>query len=273
MVARWWDRYGLARWAKIHNIRKFMLQYLLILSERKAKKMPENQFDVTEHFGTQYSSIYDNKIRKVIPGYQAMHEMAQFLLADNLPSSASILVAGVGTGQEAISYATNHAEWHIIGFDPTEAMLSIASTRVRDLVLSDRISLVQGFIDDVDVNQRFDAATSILVMQFLPDNGEKQAYLKEISKRLSVGAKFILVDLEGDQCSDNFNLLMSAWKAHQYGTREDTEQVKVDFEHINRDLHFVPSMRIEALLNNAGFTEVQKFYKAYLFGGYIATKQ
>jgi len=111
------------------------------------------------------------------------------------------------------------------------------------------------------------------IMQFLPDNGEKQAYLNEISKRLSVGAKFILVDLEGDQCSDNFNLLMSAWKAHQYGTREDTEQVKVDFEHINRDLHFVPSMRIEALLNNAGFTEVQKFYKAYLFGGYIATKQ
>ncbi len=66
---------------------------------------------------------------------------------------------------------------------------------------------------------------------------------------------------------------MLAWKAHQYGTREDTEQVKVDFEHINRDLHFVPSMRIEALLNNAGFTEVQKFYQAYLFGGYIATKQ
>ena len=232
----------------------------------------EKQFDAARHFSEQHSSVYDEKIRKVIPGYQVIHELVRYLLEDNLPSTAKVLIAGTGTGQEILAYSKNNPEWLLVGFDPTESMLSVAKQKVQNGSLEKRVKLIQGFIHDVD-ESGFDAATTILVMQFLPDNGAKQQYLNEISSRLKSSAKLILVDLEGDKESVEYKLFISAWKAHQLSTREDEQQVIEDFEHIDRDVQFVPQHRIETLLDKAEFSNIQKFYKAYLFGGYIATKK
>ena len=234
--------------------------------------MAEKHFDANKHFSEHYSSVYDEKIRKVIPGYQVIHELVRYLLEDNLPSTAKVLIAGAGTGQEILAYSKSNPEWLLVGFDPAEPMLSVAKQMVKNSNLEKRVKLIQGFIHDVD-ESGFDAATTILVMQFLPDNGAKQQYLNEISSRLKSGAKLILVDLEGNKESVEYKLFISAWKAHQLSTRNDVQQVIEDFEHVDRDVQFVPQHRIEDLLNNAGFSNIQKFYKAYLFGGYIATKK
>ena len=65
---------------------------------------------------------------------------------------------------------------------------------------------------------------------------------------------------------------VSAWKNYQYSTRDDKEQIEKDFAHIDADLQFVSEERLFKLLEIAGFTNVCKFYKSYLFGGYIAEK-
>ena len=64
--------------------------------------------------------FYDEKIRKVIRGYNEMHDLSYYLLKDNLPEDAKILVVGIGTGHEAIKYAENQEGWHIVGVDPTQ---------------------------------------------------------------------------------------------------------------------------------------------------------
>ena len=61
---------------------------------------------------------------------------------------------------------------------------------------------------------------------------------------LKKGAKIIVIDLEGEKGSEKFNLLLSAWKSHQYSTRDDNEQIDKDFEHVDTDLQFIPEDRI-----------------------------
>lgn len=234
--------------------------------------MPENNFNPAEHFGEDLSLVYDERIREIIPGYEAMHEIAQYLLEENTKDKATILVAGVGTGHEAIAYAKSRPDWNIVGFDPSAKMLAAAREKIESLNIQDNIEFIHGSIEDVSPEILLDGATSILVMQFLPDNGTKQHYLNEISKRLEHCARIILIDLEGDKYSSEYNMLLEAWKYHQFATREDEKQIARDFEHVDENLHFVSEERIRELLIAAGFSDICKFYKSLLFGGYIATK-
>lgn len=233
--------------------------------------MNEN-FDVTRHFDIKRSNGYERKIRRVVPGYEAMHEMAHFLLKAQLPEQARILVLGAGTGQEVISYALANPGWIITGVDPTESMLTVAHQQVAALNLADRVQLHLGYLDSLEAASLFEAATSILVMQFLADDGSKETYLRIIASRLKPQARLILVDLEGEKGSDEFETFAASWKGHQLGTRTDRAEVEKDFDHILRDIQFVPQQRIVELLESAGFTQVRKFYQAFLFGGYVAEK-
>ncbi|MCP5004211.1 MAG: class I SAM-dependent methyltransferase [Planctomycetes bacterium] len=231
----------------------------------------KKDFDAKEHFGDKHATIYDEKIRKVIRGYGEMHDLSYYLLKDNLQETAEILVSGIGTGNEAITYARGQKSWHIFGVDPTPEMVQSAKKKISQLGLTNQIEVIEGKVENIEKID-FDAATSILVMQFLKDNGDKEKYLQNISTKLKKGAKLILIDLEGEKNSANFNLLLSAWKCHQYCTRADTEQIDKDFENVDSDLQFIAEKRINELLQAIGFIKVCKFYQSYLFGGYISEK-
>lgn len=236
--------------------------------------MEENNrdFDAVKHFDSKRASVYDSKIRRIVPGYEAMHDLSLNLLNRHFPSQANILVAGAGTGQEAIACAQANPSWRITGVDPTEKMLSVARIHVEDLNLYNRVQLHLGWVKDLQSNLYFDAATSILVMQFIPDDGGKREYLQEISSRMKPGGKFIIIDLVGDKTSKEFEVFLSTWKARQLRMGEDAEEVQKDFEHISRDIQFITENRMNNLLQEVGFKNICKFFQAYLFCGWVADK-
>ena len=133
----------------------------------------EKQID----FNGEWSNEYDDTAHKIIPAYHSIYELTQHLLRDRLKKEARILVAGAGTGKEIIDCSQNNPYWFFTGFDPAKPMLSIARKKVAAASLENRISLVLGLVDEVAEND-FDAATSILVMDFLPDDGAKLNFLK-----------------------------------------------------------------------------------------------
>jgi tRNA (cmo5U34)-methyltransferase len=165
----------------------------------------------------------------------------------------------------------NNPHWSFTGFDPSESMLSIARKKVAAASLENKIFLVLGLIDDV-AEKDFDAATSILVMHFLPDDGTKLNFLKGIADKLKPGALIVLVDLEGEIGSDEFNTLNAAWKNQQLFIRGENDRVREEFVIREKEVHFIPQKRIESLLEEVGFIKIHKFFKAYLFGGYVAEK-
>ena len=223
-------------------------------------------------FNGEWSNEYDDIAPKIIPAYHSIYELTQHLLRDRLHKEAKILVAGAGTGKEIIDCSLNNPHWYFTGFDPVEAMLSIATKKVAAASLEDKISLVHGLIDDV-VEKDFDAATSILVMHFLPDDGTKFNFLKGIADKLKPGATFVLVDLEGEIGSEEYTALNAAWKNQQLFTRGENDRVSEEFIIREREIQFIPQKRIESLLEEVGFLKINKFFKAYLFGGYVAIKR
>ncbi|MCP3927427.1 MAG: class I SAM-dependent methyltransferase, partial [Desulfobacterales bacterium] len=223
-------------------------------------------------FSGDLSNEYDDIVHKIIPAYQTLYELTQHLLRDKLGAEAKILVSGAGTGKEIIDCSQNNPNWSFTGFDPAEPMLTIARKKVTAASLTNRISLVHGLINDV-AEKEFDAATSILVMHFLPDDGTKLSFLKGIADKLKSGAVLILVDLEGEKGSDEFNSLNSAWKDQQLFKRGDKEKVKDEFELRDKEVHCITQKRTESLLEEADFIKIQIFFKAYLFSGYVAVKK
>lgn len=110
-------------------------------------------------------------------------------------------------------------------------------------------------------------------MHFLPDDGAKLNFLKAIADKLKPGAPIVLVDLEGEIGSGEYNVLNAAWKNQQLFIRADNDRVNEEFAMREKEVHFISEKRIELLLEEAGFIQIQKFFKAYLFGGYVAIKR
>jgi tRNA (cmo5U34)-methyltransferase len=235
---------------------------------RKNETNMKKQID----FEGEWSNEYDDTAQKIIPAYQSIYSLIHHLLRSRLNNGAKVLVAGAGTGKEIIDYSQNNPTWFFTGFDPANSMLSIAKKKITAASLENKISLILGQVDDV-LEKEFDASTSILVMLFLPDDGTKLKFLKGIADRLKPGALMVLVDLEGEIGSEEYDILNKAWKDQQFFVRDEKDRVLEEFEIREKEVHFIPQKRIESLLTEAGFIKIHKFFKAYLFGGYVAIKR
>jgi tRNA (cmo5U34)-methyltransferase len=215
-------------------------------------------------------SNYDIKIRYLVPGYETIFNLMLALLHQKLPEQASLLIVGAGGGSE-LSVFGRGSQWQFTGFDPSSEMLSAASSKVEALGLSERVCLIQGTLADVPATT-FNAATCVLVMHFLPDNGSKLLLLKSIHQRLESGAPLFLVDLGGERGSEQFEQILAAWKFHAISTGAPVEFIEEQLEEVIPHFAVVPEKRAVELLNEAGFTEIMPFYKALMFSGWMAIK-
>jgi tRNA (cmo5U34)-methyltransferase len=224
-------------------------------------------------FDRDRATQYDLDIRKAIPGYESLHGMAQSLLQTSLSGSAKLLIVGSGTGIELVNYSKLNLEWSLTGVDPSSEMMAIAKSELINQGLQERINLHTGYVNSLPEAEPMDAATLILVMHFLPDDGAKLQLLKDIAQRLKPGAKFIIVDLFGDKSASYFSEFFKAWQDFYFSQLDDETRTKVEAKFqpsINNSMYFVTEARIIELLQAAGFSQIKKFYNAFLFGGWIA---
>lgn len=224
-------------------------------------------------FDSDRANRYNQNIRQAIPGYEALHDMAYTLLEINLRESARLLIVGSGTGMELITFRQRQPKWLLTGVEPAAEMMAIAKCDLTAQGLQDQVDLHTGYVDTLPETQAMDAATLMLVMHFLPDDGSKLSLLQNIAKRLKPEATLILADLYGDRSLPSFQQLMSAWKSLYFSLLDDESRKKAeqDFQNsLDNSVYFVSEARIIELLQTAGFSGITKFYNAFLFGGWIA---
>ncbi|MBE9216751.1 class I SAM-dependent methyltransferase [Plectonema cf. radiosum LEGE 06105] len=215
---------------------------------------------------------YDNIAPLALPGYEAMHQMALACLQANLSPEANILVVGAGTGMELIKFALGNPKWQILGVDPSEKMLAIAQDKIQQHDLSEQIKLFQGYTDNLPETSIYDAATSILVMHFIPDDGGKLAFLQSIAQRMKSSSTFILVDAFGEKGTDNFQQIVAVIKKfwQQTGVPE-AKQIEL-LETLEQGVYPISETRVLELLEQAGFSKVIRFYTGLWIGGWMALK-
>src|ERR1700690_2383144 len=132
-------------------------------------------------FTDERAKTYDSRVRQHIPGYEILHGLSETLLAAELPEKASVLVVGTGTGMEMVDWAPKHPGWNFMGTDSAQAMLGIAQQKVAEAGLSNRVRLHCGNVQDLP-EESFDAATSLLVLHFVPEE-QKRDMLSAIAER------------------------------------------------------------------------------------------
>ncbi len=224
-------------------------------------------------FNTDFSAHYDALVRQAMFGYEQLFPLILAWLAPQVGEKASVLVVGSGTGMELVTFGRRMPAWTLTGVDPAEQMIRLARARLDNQNLSGRVRLHHGSLDTLPGEQDFDAATLVLVLHFLPDDGAKLGLLRGIYQRLRPGGGLALVDLGGDPVTPEFQVHLSIWKNFQVQMGLPREEVEKLVKMTLDTQYFIPEARVRQLLAEAGFSRVDRFYQALLNSGYIALKE
>lgn len=218
------------------------------------------------------AATYCSHARSMVPGYDAIYDMASALLSQRVPEQCKLLVVGAGGGSELVAFGAAFPRWGITGVDPSPEMLSIARARVDEQGIGDRVETVCGKVEDIPAERRFDAATCILVMHFIEDDGSKLEFLKELGKRLNPGAPLIVVNLCGVPGTEEHSQKLAALVA--YGRKQGKPAESLEkYEATVMKLASVTESRDIELLKEAGFRVGFEFFRALYLCGWIVYKE
>ncbi len=200
-----------------------------------------------------------------VPGFADLQRMAMLLLAEHAPHAAKILVVGAGGGLEMKAFAEAKPSWRFVGIDPSAEMLELAKRTLGPL--GSAVELRQGYIDAAPPGP-FDGATSLLTLHFVPKQ-ERLRTLQEIRKRLKPGAPFVVAHHSCPRGGD-LHRWLSRSAAFAAGPAVDFERAAASAAVMAERLPVLSVDEDEALLREAGFTNVELFYAGFTFRGWVA---
>jgi tRNA (cmo5U34)-methyltransferase len=215
---------------------------------------------------------YDERIRKLFPFYETVHTAINAVLRVYLGPESEILIVGAGTGAEILELGKTNPGWRFLGVDPAKPMLDLAKEKIEAAGLSDRVSLINGFVVDLPIGKLCDGATSAMIMHFVPDDGGKVEFLRAIASHLKSGAPLVLMDANGNLNAPESELMIEAWKQQQVLAGVKWDEVESGMKERVNAIQFVSSKRNEELLAEAGFHRIQRFFQVFILGGWIAFK-
>lgn len=224
-------------------------------------------------YAAEKAQAYDRRIRDAIPGYEALHQLACMVVAEATGGEGRVLVAGAGTGAECVALGTACPHLHLVGIDPSADMLAQAERKVAEHGLNERVRLYPSKVAELPTFEPFDAATLLLVLHFLPDDGGKLDLLSDLAKHLKPGAPLVLADLFGPGWDESWQAeLRTYWRHLQRAAGIGASEIDKGFSHVDRDIHPVTEERLTQLLAQAGFGPPQPFFRALCFGGWLARR-
>ncbi len=214
-------------------------------------------------FHDQSINSYTEGPPRQVPGFTSLHRMASLLLAERTPPNGRVLVLGAGGGLELKALAETHAEWSFDGVDPSADMLRLAKQTVGPH--SARMRFHQGYIDDAP-DGPFDAALCLLTFHFIPRN-QRLPTLQQIRRRLVDGAPFVVAHISFPQTEPERSLWIARQVAYAGTDPANAESAR---QAISTRLSILAPEEEEAMLRNAGFSNVSLFYASFSFKGWVA---
>lgn len=202
---------------------------------------------------------------RMIPGYDGMHRMTTLLLEERVPDEGRLLVLGAGGGLELKTFVQAHSRWTFDGVDPSAEMLKLAKQTLGPLAA--RTHLHQGTIE-VAPEGPFDAATCLLTLHFLTLD-ERRRTLAEVHRRLKPGSPFVVAHFSFPQGEGERALWLSRYVAFAAASGIDPKMANARTA-IDAKLTILTPEQDEAILHEAGFSNVNLFYVGFTFRGWVA---
>jgi ubiquinone/menaquinone biosynthesis C-methylase UbiE len=114
--------------------------------------------------------------------------------AANLRPEDVVVDVGCGGGEAVRVAAERVVRGHVIGIDPTPAMIRIATEQTRDHTCADRIRFVEGPAEKLPLESG--SASVVLAINSLHHWAQPDAGLKEVWRALAPGGRFLIGDEE-----------------------------------------------------------------------------
>lgn len=220
---------------------------------------PDNH---TTAFDAAHARAYAEGPPRQVPGFAGLHRMTSMLLAERVSSHGRVLVLGAGGGLELKALADDHPGWTFTGVDPSADMLRVAEQIVGPH--GARIRLHEGYIDAAPAGP-FDGAICLLTLHFVPRD-QRLETLRQIHRRLAPGAPFVVAHISFPQSEPE----RSMWIArHVAFSGADPAHAESARQAIATRLSILSPEDDEALLHEAGFSNVSLFYAGLSFRGWV----
>jgi tRNA (cmo5U34)-methyltransferase len=202
---------------------------------------------------------------RLVPGFADLQRMAMLLMAERAPDDARVLVLGAGGGLELKVFAEAYPGWRFDGVDPAAEMLKLAKVTLGPL--ASRARLIEGTIDAAPAEPPYDAAACLLTLHFIPHD-ERRRTVTEVHRRLKPGAPFVVAHFSiprGDKA-----LWLSRYAAFAASSGVERDKADGAAAAIATQLPLLAPEQDEAILRDAGFSDVSLFYAGLAFRGWVA---
>lgn len=206
--------------------------------------------------------------KRFTPGLDAVHRMTTILLSEHAPADAHVLVLGAGGGLELRAMAEAQPGWRFTGVDPAGPMLDLARDTMGEHV--SRAELIEGYVEAAP-DGPFDAATCLLTLHFLP-RAERVRTIAELHRRLKPGAPLVVVHSSFPQEEPFRNRWLDRYAAYAVASGADPAQTEQARTAVAASLALLDPADDEACLREAGFTDVELFYAAFTWRGWVGRR-
>lgn len=211
-----------------------------------------------ERFQGEQAGAYERRIRRLIPGYELLHQLTAAQLAARLSEQARILLLGVGTGQELRLLAAAHPHWHFTATDISADMLAQARAHAESAGYAERVHWHLGPLETLTTDAPHDAALALLVLHFVPDDGQKQALLVQLRHQLRPQGWLLWADIQA--AADAYERDAHRRTSIVLGLDADTATQML--ERMQRDFHPIADERRDALLRESGYGPAIPYFRA-----------
>ena len=151
-------------------------------------------------FDHAHAAAYDARFAKLAAMRDALHLLIGAVFAD-LPAEARILCVGAGTGQELIYLTQKFPRWRFAVVEPSAPMLEVCRRKAGECGITPRCVFHEGTLDSLPPSAGFDAATSLLVSQFILEPEARAGFFRAIAQPLRPGGYLASADLATDTAS------------------------------------------------------------------------
>jgi tRNA (cmo5U34)-methyltransferase len=219
----------------------------------------------------QQAAGYDAQWERMSPVREGLYFLVEAAFA-TLPADARVLSVGSGTGIELEFLAARFPQWQFTAVEPSQAMLERCRDRAVRSGFASRCTFHHGFLESLERDAPYDAATCLLVSQFLVDPTARRGLFRDIAIRMRPGGVLVNADLAADVASSAYEPLLAIWLDRMSSAGVPPEAISRARAAYAKDVAVLPPAQVAALIASAGFEEPTPFFQAGLMHAWCATR-
>ena len=220
-------------------------------------------------FDQKTAASYDQQTA-LLAGREALFSLMSLILSE-LPTDARILCVGAGTGTEMIVLAQAFPKWQFTAVEPAPAMLDVCRQKAEESGITPRCTFHEGYLDSLPASDPFDAATCLLVSQFLKQAEERSYFFGQIAQRLHPGSILINADLVLGMPPPVYQSLVKVW-SRMRGSGQSEEDIEKTRASWNLHIATLTPSEVEAIITAGGFDTPALFFQSLFIHAWFSKR-